>query len=168
MTAVEIPAILRNNAAAVGAEHWIEALPELVAQLEARWNITVGHAFMGGTEAYVAEAITSKGDNAVLKLLLPQSPNAARHEITALRLAGGDGCATLLRDDSDIGAMLLERLGLTLFELGLPIVRRHEILCDTAARVWRPAADSGLPTGAEKALQLADFIIIGRHQYSSI
>ncbi|MGH7758228.1 MAG: aminoglycoside phosphotransferase family protein [Candidatus Dormibacteria bacterium] len=42
---------------------------------------------------------------------------------------------------------------------GLPLSRRLEILCATAARIWRPAPGCGLPTGAEKARWLADFIV---------
>jgi streptomycin 6-kinase len=52
----------------------------------------------------------------------------------------------------------MERLGRPMFELGLPLSRRLEILCAAAARVWRPAPDCGLPTGAEKARWLASFI----------
>ena len=48
--------------------------------------------------------------------------------------------------------------GRSLNALGLPVEQRHAILCDTAARVWRPAAGSGLPTGAEKARWLAEYI----------
>ena len=50
-----------------------------------------------------------------------------------------------------------ERLGPSLFELALPVARRHEILCDTAARVWRPAPGAPLPTGADRAQRLAAF-----------
>ena len=92
------------------------------------------------------------------KLLLPWNRDAARHEITALRLADGEGCAALLRDDPEMGALLLERLGPPLFELGAPISRRLEILCDTVARVWRPAPGCELPTGADKARWLAAFV----------
>ena len=35
---------------------------------------------------------------------------------------------------------------------------RHELLVAAAERVWRPATDSGLPTGEEKARALARFI----------
>jgi streptomycin 6-kinase len=52
----------------------------------------------------------------------------------------------------------LERLGPSLFDLAPPIGERHEILCTTAMRFWRPAPDCGLPTGAEKAVWLADYI----------
>ena len=81
-----------------------------------------------------------------------------RHEIIALRLADGRGCVRLLRDDPQVGALLLEQLGPSLFELNLPIARRHEILCDTVAKLWRPASSCGLPTGGDRAQSLATFI----------
>jgi streptomycin 6-kinase len=94
----------------------------------------------------------------VLKLIVPRSGDAAQNEITVLRLTDGEGCARLLREDAERGALLLERLGRSLHQLALPIRRRHEILCATAACVWRPAPGCGLPTGAEKGRWLADFI----------
>src|SRR5207237_433245 len=69
----------------------------------------------------------------------------------------GEGCARLLRFDVPRGALLLEHLGPSLADLGLPMARRHEILCDLAQRVWRPGAGLGLPTGAEKARSLARY-----------
>jgi streptomycin 6-kinase len=155
---ISVPEILRTNAIVAGAEHWLADLPALVRHIEQQWDISVGRPLAGGTEAYVTEATTTEGLAVVLKLPLPRNREAAGNEITALRVAGGQGCVTLLRDDPDLGALLLERLGLSLFELGMPIGRRHEILCDTAARVWRPAQDCGLPTGAERARTLATFI----------
>jgi streptomycin 6-kinase len=35
-------------------------------------------------------------------------------------------------------------------DLRLPFPERLDLLCDAAARLWRPAPDAGLPTGAEK------------------
>lgn len=93
-----------------------------------------------------------------MKVVLPSNPNAARHEITALRLADGEGCAALLRDDPELGALLLERLGTSLFKLGLPVAQRLEILCDTVTRMWRAAPDCGLPTGADRARRRGVFI----------
>ena len=106
----------------------------------------------------MAEATTDDGTLAVLKLMVPRPGNAAAHEITALRLAAGEGCALLLRSDVDRGALLVERLGPTLHELGLPIERRHQILCDAAAKVWRPAPDCGLPDGAAKGHMLIEMV----------
>jgi streptomycin 6-kinase len=54
--------------------------------------------------------------------------------------------------------LLLERLGPSLYELGHPLAERLEILVTAAAAVWRPAPGSGLPTGADKARQLAGFV----------
>lgn len=153
-----VPEIVRRKALAEGAAAWLDALPALVAELEREWSIAIGRVYSGGTEALVAEATLDDGSEAVLKLLIPRAGYGARNEITALRLADGEGCVRLLRDDVARSAMLLERLGPSMYDLGLPLAQRHEILCAAAERVWRPAPDCGLPTGAEKGRWLIDFI----------
>lgn len=155
-----VSAVVRNKVRAAGprAMRWLEDLPALVADLEAEWGITVGRLLDGATEAVVAAATRADGSPAVLKLVVPRADDNAANEITVLRLTGGDGCVALLRHDVERGALLVERLGPSLFDLGLPLGRRLEILCDTAARVWRPAAGCGLPTGADKGRWLVDFI----------
>ncbi len=150
--------MVRQKALAVGAGLWLDDLPLLVASLEREWGIAVGDAYRDSTEAFVAQATCANGMEAVLKLIVPRDGDAAENEIAVLRLTDGEGCVRLLRDDPVRGALLLERLGRSLYELALPIRRRHEILCSTAARVWRPAPGSGLPTGAEKSRWLTDFI----------
>ncbi len=155
---LRVPDVVANAAQASGAEWWLRDLPRLVADLEAEWSISVERPYPHATEAFVAEASLGDGTPAVLKLLIPQDGAAARHEVTMLRLAGGRGCAGLLRDDTARGALLLERLGPSLYELGRPLAQRLEILVATAAAVWRPAAGSGLPTGLGKARRLADFV----------
>lgn len=82
------------------------------------------------------------------------------NEATVLRLADGDGCPVLYRDDPDRSALLMELLGPSLYALGLPYEQRLPILCDAAAQIWRPAPDVGLPTGAAKAVWLIEFISI--------
>ena len=156
---IQVPAIVRNKARAAGADDWLDELPALVAGLAAEWSVVVGRPYEGGTEAYVAEATRTDGTPAVLKVVVPGAGNDASNEATALRLADGDGCPALYRSDPDRGALLMERLGRPMYELGLPLSRRLDILCATAARVWRPAPDSRLPTGADKARWLADFIV---------
>ena len=153
---MRISPVVRRKALAAGQRAWLDGLPALVASLERRWSITVGPAYAGGTEAYVAKVLNEDSTRAVLKLTPPV--DAAAHEIATLRLAAGEGCVRLLREDAEHGAMLLERLGAPLSDLDLPLGRRYEILCDAAARVWRRAPGSGLPTGAEKARWLADYI----------
>ena len=39
---IEIPEIVRNKAAAIGADDWIDALPHLVDTLAQEWQLTIG------------------------------------------------------------------------------------------------------------------------------
>jgi streptomycin 6-kinase len=158
-TGPEVPAVVRNKALAAGAGAWLRGLPDLITSLERDWSIAVGRAYPDATEALVARATLADGTPAVLKLLVPQG-DAARNEVTVLRLAGGDGCVRLLRVDETCGALLLERLGRSLHELGRPLAERLEILCAAASGVWRPAPGCGLPTGADKGRWLAGFITV--------
>ena len=152
--------VVREKALSVGAQAWLDDLPQLVARVERDWAITVGEPYRDSSEAFVAEATCEDGAAAVLKLIVPRDNDAAANEIIALRLADGDGCARLLRDDMARGALLLERLGRSMYEMCLPIRERHKILVESASRVWRavPAPDCGLPTGAEKARRLSEFM----------
>ncbi|MCA2212176.1 aminoglycoside phosphotransferase family protein [Jidongwangia harbinensis] len=154
-----VPPAVAAKARVAGSGGWLTGLPGLVAELSREWGVTVGRAFPDATEAFVAEAVTADGTPAVLKLLVPRAGGHAGHEIAVLRLTAGSGCATLLRHDEARHALLLERLGPSLADLGLPLERRLEILCDAAARVWRPVpAPVALPTGAAKAEWLIGFI----------
>ena len=156
---MDVPEVVVNKARAAGALDWLASLPALVVDLEASWAIRVGRAYPDATEAFVAEAVRTDGTPVVLKLVMPSRHESARREVTALRLAGGEGLVELLAADEDRGALLLERLGPSLKELALPIEARHRVLCDTARQVWRPAAGCGLPTGAEKGRWLTEFIV---------
>jgi streptomycin 6-kinase len=155
---INVPTVVRNKAAAVGATTWLNGLDALVESIEHDWDLLLGRVFPDATEALVAEATMGDGSLAVLKLIVPRDGDAARNEITVLRLANGQGCAQLLRYDEARGALLIERLGPSLHDLGLPLVRRLEILTAAAARVWRRAPDAGLPTGADKGRWLIDAI----------
>lgn len=150
--------MVRNKAVEAGADEWLAGLDDLVAGLAEEWELTLGGSYEEGTEAFVAAVTCADGTPAVLKLLVPRSDDVSQHEITVLRLVDGDGCARLLRHDEARGAMLLERLGPSMHQLGVPFEARLPALADVARRVWRPAPDAGLPTGAEKAVWLADHI----------
>ena len=155
---IEVSQVVRNKAIAVGAVSWLEEIPLLIAKYEHEWGFAVGRSFQGGTEAYVAEANMHNGREAVLKLVVPRDGDAASNEITVLRLAGGEGCAELLRADVTDGALLMERLGPSLHDLGVPFRERLQILATAAANVWRPAPEVDLPTGADKGRWLVGFI----------
>jgi streptomycin 6-kinase len=155
---IQVPEVVRQKALGVGASGWLDDLPSLIAGLEEEWGIAVGEAYRDSTEAFVAGAACADGSLAVLKLIVPRDGDAAMNEVAVLRLTDGEGCARLLREDAERCALLVERLGRSLYELAPPIRERHEILCSTAARIWRHAPDCGLPTGAEKGRRLAEFI----------
>ncbi|WP_433203932.1 aminoglycoside phosphotransferase family protein [Dactylosporangium sp. CS-047395] len=150
--------VVRRKALAAGAHDWLASLPDLLAGLERDWGLTLGPVYEDGTEALVVAADLADGTEAVLKVLVPRPGDHARHEATVLRLADGDGCARLLREDASRSALLLERLGVSLSALDVPLTGRLELLTDLAARIWRPAPDAGLPTGRWKAAWLAGFI----------
>jgi streptomycin 6-kinase len=159
VTSVDVPETVRIRARAAGADGWLAGLPALVAQLERDWRITVGAAYEDATEAYVAAATLADGTPAVLKIIVQRTHGRhATEEITVLRLANGEGCVRLLRHDEETGAMLLERLGPSMYRVGLPIGQRHEILCRVAMRLWRPAPGSGLRTGLHHARRLAAYV----------
>jgi streptomycin 6-kinase len=143
--------MVRNKAVADGAESWIAQLDNLVAELCERWNISVGPAYEDATEAYVAPAMRDDGALLVMKIHISRDGGHARDEITTLKLVNGEGCARLVDCDVALGALLVERLGQSLRHLDLPLGRRHEILCDVAQRIWRPAPNCGLLNGRQKA-----------------
>jgi streptomycin 6-kinase len=159
--AIEISEQLRSAAAYLGdsGRRWLDELPGLVASLEEAWGIVCGRALNGGNWAYVAEATTSDGRMAVLKVGIPPGDeDDDRRERRALSMMDGDPYAALLKFDDERRAMLLERLGRPLGELGLPPGRQLAIATRTAARGWRPVTGAGLRDGAAKAMWLAEFV----------
>ncbi len=162
----DVPAAVRAKAHEAGAGEWLDALPALVAELAGRWELRLGSAFGDATEAYVLAAVRADGRPAVLKLHVPFRAGAAAGEITVLRAAAGRGCVRLLEADESRGALLVDRLGPAMSELGLPQPHRLAILCDLAAAVWQPPATGlSLPTGAQKADALARYI---RHKWPAL
>ena len=157
---VVLPVEVRQRALAAGdaGARWLDALPDLVAGLERDWGITVGEALHGGSAALVVRAITAAGEPVVFKLGSPGYDDFAR-EVAVLRIAAGRGYANLLNYDAPRRAILLERLGPMLHELGPPIPRRIEIICETLRQAWPRSADpAGFQSGAQKARSLAGSI----------
>jgi len=151
--------VLANVAAqgAAGAA-WLMQLPELVRRLEDHWGLKVGQIFPNATEACVAAAVTRDGEEVALKIPIAGLVKADR-ELRALQAADGRGYVRLLRHDATSGAMLLERLGPQLAQLGIPIDQQIQIICSTLEQAWMPLP-SGLQlvTGAEKASGHASYI----------
>jgi streptomycin 6-kinase len=156
---LDIPDEVRNKVIADGNAAWLDELPSVVASLAQEWSLTIGATLRGGHAALVAEATLADGTAAVLKVGVPGTQRNLTFEATALRLADGDGCASLLRDDPDRGALLLERLGTALYDIVPDPATRHDMMCDVVARLWRPVSpDVDLPTGADKASEFSDLL----------
>jgi streptomycin 6-kinase len=157
---VVVPSTVRQKAAARGAEGtgWLRGLGGVIEQLEHDWDVVVGATLHGGSESYVAAATTGDGVEAIIKIAIPGNDRAG--EATTLRLAKGHGYARLLEHDAARQAMLQERLGASLAELDLPSNLQIEIICATLRRAWQipPPASASLPSGADKARWLAQFI----------
>jgi streptomycin 6-kinase len=135
--------VVRLRAESLGGDgrRWLEHLPAVVAEIEARWGISLDRSLSGGTAAFVASGLTSDGVPVVLKIGVPDP--ALRDEIGTLERAQGRGYVLLLDHDALHGAMLLEALGESLSTSGLPPVQQLRILGTLAATAWtvsRPAA----------------------------
>ena len=156
---LDVPNEVRSKVIGEGNAAWLDELPSQVESLAQEWSLTLGSTLRGGHAAFVVEATTADGVAAVLKIGVPGTRRDLTFEATALRLANGDGCASLLRDDLDRGALLLERLGAALYDVVPDPTTRHDMMCDILARLWRPVSpDLGLPTGADKALEYSDLL----------
>lgn len=154
---------MRRKALARGAAGlaWIDSLPATARELERRWGVTIGATLSGGTEAYVAEATTAGGNAAVIKVAMPTpSDTAFARSVTAYELAAGRGCAALLAVDHELQALLLERLGPSLFELAPPVDEQLRTICAAVSQLWVPVPpDCDLPTGDAAASWLGEHIV---------
>jgi streptomycin 6-kinase len=161
---VEAPDAVRRKALAVGSagERWLRELGRIVADFEAEWDLQVGEAIVGGSGGYVAHAVTGDGADVVLKVAIPdglegQSPFAT--ELRTLMLGDGRGYVRVLRADEPRRAMLLERLGRPLRDLGLTVESQIDIIATTLRHAWRKIpAETPLRTGAEQAHWLGEWI----------
>lgn len=158
VSSIEVDRVVQNKAIAAGAEEWLRDVDGLVASVAQTWALRIGRSLPGGTEAIVLEAMLEDGTPAVLKLGVPRDGDHIAAEALVLRLADGHGCARLLRADVERGALLIERLGPSMFDLGIPYYERIRLLCDAASALWRAAPDCGLRTGAAHGAWLGDEI----------
>lgn len=146
----------------IPGQRWLAELPDLVATMIARWGLELGRSFQGGTASFVAAATDASGQACVLKLAMPLQYEASEsfgQSVVAHQLAEGRGCARLLDVDESARAMLLERLGPNLDQLGMPLPVMLETIAMTLLSFWRPVDESsGLATGSEKAVWLGRYI----------
>ena len=161
---LDVPELVVQRASRNGAagQRWLDGLPAVVAELADRWGLALATPFAGGTAAYVVAATDSSGRECVLKVAMPLDMNDREvfaRSVRAHRLAAGRGCAELLAHDANAPAMLLERLGPNLADLGLNVAEILHAVATTLRSFWRPiTVHDGLRTGDEQARWLAGYI----------
>ncbi len=149
------------KAASLGAEGlaWLRALPDLVADLERRWSVTVDRSLSGGTAAYVARARTTVDLRVVVMKISVPDPDLG-DEIGTLARAEGRGYVRLLAHDVGLQAMLLEALGPSMGQAALSPEMQIDTLCHLLAQAWAvPPAEYGDLTAAhDKASSLTRLV----------
>ncbi len=155
-----IPDIVRRRALRRGpaGEAWLASLSDLLRDLAGEWGLALGEVLTGGTEGLVVAVQTEDHGAAILKLSFPGA-DPSRGEMRTLLAGGGRGYARLYRHDEPRGALLLERLGPQLHELGWPLDAQLQAICATLQEAWRALPDpGGFIDGARKAQDLATYI----------
>ncbi|HEY3378321.1 MAG TPA: aminoglycoside phosphotransferase family protein, partial [Armatimonadota bacterium] len=87
---------------------WLGELPDIVSRCADRWQLTLLAPIPNLSLNYMAYALTSGGEEAVLKIGV--LPHEVKAEITALQLYSGKGIVRCLDADPALGAFVLERL----------------------------------------------------------
>lgn len=160
-----MPELVRRRALSngVAGRRWLDSLPEVVAALSKQWDVTVGPTFASGTAGYVAQATDSSGRACVVKVAMPldmDEHDALLRSVTAHRLAAGQGCVVVLDSDASVPAILMERLGPNLSDLGYDVDMILRTVATTLTSFWRPVdVTHSLPTGVDKANCLASSIV---------
>ena len=108
---VAVPALLlESQKASIEGRAWLQALPDVVAEVAEGWNLQVGEPFRpGGQTAWVAPARDRTGRDLVLKV--GRAHEEAEHEAEGLRAWNGRGAVVLHAAARLPGtvALLLER-----------------------------------------------------------
>ena len=155
---IRLQPLTRHRLTAMGdpGRAWVDALPDLLAELERRWSITLGRAMPGGSGSYVATARRADGSAAAVKVAVAEEGWA--DQVATLERAEGRGYVRLLDVDPARRAMLLERLGRPLDRTGWSPDRQLGCLADTLALAWQDADGVRPDHGADKASRLGTFI----------
>lgn len=130
---------------------WLENLPNLIADYEKRWSLTVQPPFPDLSYNYAAPAVRADGVACVLKIGVVNPELLC--EIEALRLYDGQGIVRLLAADPAQGVLLLERL-----QPGTPLVtvaddeKATAVAAQVMQQLWRSVpSDHSFPTVADWA-----------------
>ncbi len=152
---------LRAEKSGPQTRQWLKDLPDLLAELEQEWELSIGQPLSGGSSAYVAPVKAASG-NAVIKIAMPSQygPYGFEQEIDTLLRANGRGYVRVFKFDYERRALLLEQLGLSMQERKLEPRQAIKLLCKTLKQAWLlpPSADQTMNALEYKAQTLAQLI----------
>jgi streptomycin 6-kinase len=137
-------------------KEWLRALPDLVREALARWDLTLERVQApGGRSSLVVLVRRADGSPAALKLLA--SGARSRPEHAALALWDGWGAVRLLDADPEAGALLLERLHGEVSLSALPEAKAQLEAADTIRKLWiAPGADHPFESVPSRTGRAAD------------
>ncbi|PJE93721.1 hydroxyurea phosphotransferase [Streptomyces carminius] len=145
--------VVRTVSGYPGGRAWLDRLPGLIGELTARWELTPGRPFAGGSCSWVAPVRRADGSPAVLKIGWPHREAAGEGE--ALRLWDGRGAVRLYEHDPERYALLLERC-----EPGTELGDADELPAEErlalGARALRGLWEAPVPPGSAGLERVAD------------
>lgn len=105
------PKFVKNTIALCGSkgERWLARLPDVILLLEGKWSIKAEKHFNNLSYNYVAPATAADGTRVVVKIGLPLNDVEIFGEAKYLGLLNGDGRVSLLNEDQERHAILIER-----------------------------------------------------------
>ncbi|MGO1225469.1 aminoglycoside phosphotransferase family protein [Brachybacterium sp. AOP42-C2-15] len=143
----------RPWAAQPWARDLLDALPDRLRAVLSRWELTVVRTFADGAELPVLEVHGRTTGPAVLKLSGHGSDHA--QQVRILQAADGRGYVRVLEQADDLRAVLLERLGPSLWASVPDPVAQSLALADLLPTTWELPVAVGAPfTPAQKATSL--------------
>lgn len=152
------PARRRAEAQGRAGRDWLEALPARVEEVARRWRLDLDTVLDGGSESLAVAAVCADGRRAVLKMAPPWA-DVAGPQTRILQAAQGRGYAELYAVDATLGALLIERLGRRLDQMGWTPDAEMAALCAVFREAWTVRVDpAGLMDGRAKAQSLIAFI----------
>ena len=123
---------------------WLESLPELIHTQCSRWQLTITGDMTHGSNAVVIPV--ARDDDLLVLRLTPPGVGVAE-QAAALRFWDGRGTVLLVEADTDVGAMLLERLVIGMSLREVPVAEAIPVLGQMMRRL-AVAAPPDVPSTA--------------------
>jgi streptomycin 6-kinase len=131
---------------------WIDALPGLVDECAAAWDLSPGAPYPGSNVSLVLPVRRTDGSGAVLKIQYPHRESAG--EAAALARWDGNGAVCLLAHDPGRNALLIERCEPGTHLSAASPETAMEVISDLLPRLWRPPG-AGFTSLADEAARWA-------------